>query len=341
MQEPVKAPFDRLLVIAEAGMGHDGSFGNAGRLVDMSADCGADAVKFQLHIPAAETLRSAPAPAFFTAEPRWEYFERTAFSDAQWKALAARCAERKTAFWCSPFSEEAVDRLLGLGVQGFKIASGEVSNTPLLERVAAAGKPVVLSSGMSTWAELDRAVEVLKRSGVPLAVLQCTSAYPCPPEQVGLNVMLEMTARYGLPVGLSDHTLGAGASIAAVALGARVIERHVTFSRLMYGSDPQHSLEPAEFKRLCAELRDAERAVSAPVDKDAMARGLAAMKRTFEKSLVALKDLPAGSAVTREGVGAKKPGDGIPAARLGELLGRRLRRAVAKDTQLSEEDLTP
>src|ERR1700733_9456425 len=217
-------------IIAEIGSVHDGSFGNALKLIEAAAACGADAVKFQTHIPEAESLRDAPPPAYFSAEPRFEYFRRTAFSKEKWTQLAAHCATHGVAFLSSPFSLEAVDLLETVGVAAYKVPSGEVTNLPLLDRIAATRKPVYLSSGMSDWQELDRAVAALGHGGT-VTVLQCSSAYPCPEERVGLNVLGEMARRWNLPVGLSDHTDGIAAGVAAAALGASAIEKHFTFSR--------------------------------------------------------------------------------------------------------------
>jgi N,N'-diacetyllegionaminate synthase len=328
---------DRILIVAEAGMNHDGSLGIAGRIVDAAAGAGADAVKFQLHDAAAETTADAPPPPYFGAEPRYAYFERTAFSDEGWGTLRDRCRDRGVEFVVSPFSVEAVERLERIGIDRYKVASGEVTNLPLLERVAATGKPVLLSSGMSSWDELDAAVEAL-RVGGPLTVLQCTSEYPCPPEQVGLNVMVEMRERYGLPVGLSDHTLGSAASVAAVALGASTVERHFTLSKLLYGPDAAMSLEPAELARLVADIREVQRIVASPVDKSDTSR-FAEMKRVFEKSVVSLVDIAAGTVIEEPMVGLKKPGTGIPARRLHEVVGRRAARAIAADAVVTEDDV--
>ena len=327
-----------ILVIAEVGSVHDGSFGNAKRLIDAVAATGADAVKFQTHIAAAETLRDAPSPSYFSDEPRYEYFERTAFTREQWLALAAHCRQTGVEFISSPFSIEAVELLEAVGLERYKIPSGEVSNLPLLDEVARTGKPVILSSGMSSWAELDRAVETILRHNQRLALLQCTSEYPCPDEQVGLNVLAEMRERYGLPVGLSDHTLTPYAPIAAAALGATIIEKHFTFSRLMYGSDARHSLEPREFADMVRGIRAVAAMLASPVDKSDATR-FADMKAIFEKSVVALQDIPAGVVITRGLIGTRKPGTGIPAARFDAVVGSRTRRAVSGGQLLTEEDL--
>lgn len=325
-------------IIAEVGSVHDGSFGNARKLVEAAADCGVDAVKFQTHIAEAESLPSAPSPGYFTAEPRIDYFRRTAFSAEQWSALKTACAERGVGFLSSPFSLEAVDLLEQIGVEAYKIPSGEVTNLPLLERVAATGKAVLLSSGMSDWAELDAAVETL-RAGGPLTVLQCSSIYPCPPESVGLNVIGELRERYGLPVGFSDHSQGLTAAVAAVACGASVIEKHLTFSRLMYGSDAANATEPGDFGLLVQMIRELEAMLAHPVDKDEVTP-YREMKRIFEKSVVTARPLAAGTTLSAEDLAFKKPGDGISAARYREVIGRRAARDLPADHLLSTRDLS-
>jgi N,N'-diacetyllegionaminate synthase len=324
-------------IIAEIGSVHDGSFGNACKLIEAAAAAGADTVKFQTHIAEAETLADAPAPAYFKGEPRFQYFIRTGFDENQWKALAAHAGGCGVEFMSSPFSIEAVDLLERVGVSLYKVPSGEVSNIPLLEHLAQVGKPVLLSSGMSNWAELDAAVEVLKPK-VPLTVLQCTSTYPCTPDRVGLNVIGEMRGRYGVAVGYSDHTLGAAAAIAAAALGATVVEKHFTFSKLMYGSDAKHSMEPMEFTSLCAALRETWAMIEHPVDKNDLGPYLD-MKRIFEKSIVSRVPIAAGAMIGPGMLAFKKPGDGIPAARYRDITGRRAVRDLPADHTLGEEDL--
>jgi N-acetylneuraminate synthase len=328
-----------VFTIAEVGSVHDGSFGNAQRLIDLAARCGADAVKFQTHIATAESLPGAPAPTFFQTEPRLGYFERTAFKLEQWQELKARCDRASIAFLSSPFSCEAVDILETVGVDRYKLPSGEVTNLPLLDAIAQTGKPVLLSSGMSSWSELDTAVSRLLPAHGRVTVLQCTSEYPCPHEVVGLNVMLEIRERYGLPVGLSDHTLDPYASLAAVALGASVIEKHLTFSRAMYGSDAVHSLEPAEFAEMTRGIRSITTMLASPVDKDAAALRLGGMKAIFEKSIVSLVDIPGGTVITAEMVGLKKPGTGLPAARMDDVIGSKALHNISKDSIILEEYL--
>ncbi|MGD9123519.1 MAG: N-acetylneuraminate synthase family protein [Desulfarculaceae bacterium] len=328
----------KITLIAEVGSVHDGSLGNALALIDAASSCGADLVKFQTHIASAETLKDAPMPPYFKGEPRYQYFQRTAFSLAQWRQLKDHCKERSVEFLSSPFSMEAVEILEELEIKRYKIPSGEVTNLPLLELVAQTKKPVILSSGMNSWEELDRAVEAVRKQHDRLSILQCTSEYPCPYEQVGLNVMLQMKKRYGLPVGLSDHTLTIFAPLAAAALGATIIEKHFTFSRLMYGSDAKHSLEPQDFREMVSGIRAVEAMLHHPVDKAQVAR-FSDMKRVFEKSLVSLKDISKGQMLTPEVIGIKKPGTGIPAACYQEVVGKKAARDIPAEKILEDQDI--
>jgi N,N'-diacetyllegionaminate synthase len=324
-----------VFVIAEAGMNHDGSLGNAIRLAENAAECGADAVKFQLHDAPAESTKDAPSPPYFQHETRWEYFNRTAFTDEQWAILKDACDRAGIEFLCSVFSVEAVERLERLDVGRYKIGSGEVTNLELVRRVAATGKPVLLTSGMSSWEELDAAVA---SAGNDVTVLQCTSEYPTPPERVGLNVLAQLRERYGRPVGFSDHTVGNYAAFAAVALGAVVVEKHFTLSRAAYGPDAALAMEPDELEDLVEGIRELETMLANPVDKDDLAP-FAEMKRVFEKSVVTVADIPAGATIERRWLAAKKPGTGIPAAKLDDVVGRTAARDLPADTVVTEDSL--
>jgi len=326
-----------VFIVAEAGMNHDGSLGNAIRMVEVAARCGADAVKFQLHDAVAETIRDAPSPPYFSHESRWEYFERTAFTDDQWRTLKRRCDEVGIEFLCSAFSVEAVGRLETLGVRRHKIPSGEVTNIELVRAAAMTGKPLLMSSGMSSWDELDGAVQAASGAS-EVVVFQCTSEYPCPPERVGLNILEELRTRYGRPVGLSDHTEGPYACFAAVALGAAAIEKHFTLSKELYGPDAALAVEPGELRELVHGVRAIEAMLAAPVDKDDTS-GFAEMKRVFEKSVVSVVEIPAGAVILPEMVAVKKPGTGIPARRLADVVGRRAAVSLPADSVLVESDV--
>jgi sialic acid synthase SpsE len=326
-------------IIAEIGNTHEGSVGLAKQFIKAAAYCGVDAVKFQTHIFEAESLASAPNPSYFKDETRKEYFERTAFTLEQYKVLKEYAEkECNVDFFSSPFSLEAVDFLMEVGVSTFKIPSGEVSNIPLLEHIDKTGKKVILSSGMSSWEELDRAVAVFKDKD-KLTILQCTSEYPCKPENAGLNVMLEIKERYQCKVGFSDHTLGIGVPLTSVVLGATLVEKHFTLSKLMYGSDAKNSTEPEEFKHMVDNIRAAELAMSCKIDKDEKVKDLGNMKFVFEKSIVSAKELAAGHVISAADLAYKKPGDGIPAKEYKNIIGRIVKSTIPANEKIEYSQL--
>ena len=332
---------NKTYIIAEIGNTHEGSLGLAKQFIKAASECGVNAVKMQTHIFDAESLPSAPSPSYFLSETRKEYFERTAFTIEQWKELKRYCeGELGVDFFSSPFSLEAVDLLEEVGVSAYKIASGEVNNIPLLEKIAKTGKRVLLSSGMSSWAELDGAVETLQSNGCKeLIVLQCTSEYPCPPEQSGLNVLSELKQRYqNIQIGYSDHTLGVAVPLAAVIMGANIIEKHFTLSKEMYGSDAKNSTEPQDFKRLVDEVRQIELALSNTIDKDEKVKNLGDMKVIFEKSIVASCEIKSNEALKLSMLAFKKPGDGIPAGDYKKILGKKVKRQTGKNHKFTWED---
>jgi sialic acid synthase SpsE len=243
-------------IIAEIGSTHDGSFGNAVQCIRLFAGCGAHAIKFQDHRwEPVHPDQDHPNP--HVREKRRAYYERIAFTPEQWGELALECKQSNVHFIVSPFSVQAVKEQTS--VDAFKVASGQVTNIPLLEAIRETGKPVYLSGGMSGMAESVAACEVLPR----VVYMHCTSEYPCLPEHVGLNNFTRAVA-----MGFSDHTMGFAASLAAITLGVRVVERHVTLSRELYGSDAAHSLEPDEFRRFVNEVLDLDRMLANPVNKD-------------------------------------------------------------------------
>jgi N-acetylneuraminate synthase len=332
---------ERCLIIGEIAQTHDGSLGTAHAYIDAVARAGADAIKFQTHIAAAESTPGEPWRVKFSRQDatRYEYWRRMEFTEEQWHGLAAHAAERGLRFLSSAFSFEAVELLERVGVPAWKVGAGETTNLPMIEQMARTGKPVILSSGMSTWAELDAAVACVRAASAPVAALQCTTAYPCPPEKLGLNLIAELRDRYACPVGLSDHSGTIYAGLAAATLGARLIEAHVTFSRECFGPDVAASLTTAELRQLVEGIRFIEAAQAHPVDKEAMAAELDPLRRTFTKSIVARRALPAGAVLAREDLALKKPGTGMPASRLPQVLGRRLRAALAADQMIQEQDL--
>jgi N-acetylneuraminate synthase len=340
-KRPGGAPGAGCLIIGEVAQAHDGSLGAAHALLDAIAAAGADAVKFQTHIAAAESTPGEPWRVKFSPQDatRYDYWKRMEFTEPQWRGLRKHAEERGLLFLSSPFSIEAVELLERVGVAAWKVASGEVGNAPMFDRMLATGRPFLISSGMSPLSELDAAVRRVQSSGLPLAVLQCTSAYPCPPERVGLNLIPFFRERYGSEVGLSDHSGTIYPGLAAAALGIDVLEIHVTHSREMFGPDVPASVTTTELRQLVDGVRFIERMRVSPVDKDAQAGELLPLRSLFTKSIVARTDLPVGTLLREEHLALKKPGTGIPAGRMHEVLNRRLARAVVADTLLMEEDL--
>jgi len=244
-------------LIGEVAQAHDGSLGTAHAYIDAIADAGADAVKFQTHIAAAESTPHEPWRVRFSPqdETRYDYWRRMEFSEDQWHGLRAHAEERGLFFLSSPFSSEAVALLQRVGVAAWKVASGEVNNEPMMREMLTTGLPILLSTGMSSFAEIDAAVAMVRLAGVPLALMQCASRYPCPPEAVGLNLPSRYRQRYACPVGLSDNSATIFPALAAASLGAVVVEVHVTLSRQSFGPDVCASLTCEEFAQLARGLR--------------------------------------------------------------------------------------
>jgi N,N'-diacetyllegionaminate synthase len=261
------------------------------------------------------------------------------FTEEQWHGLKQHADERSLQFLSSPFSMEAVELLTRVGVSAWKIASGEVSNTPMFERIVDTGLPILLSTGMSPLSEIDATVELINAHNIPLTVLQCTSMYPTPPEKLGLNLISFFRERYGCKVGLSDHSGAIYAGLAAATLGAEALEVHITFNREMFGPDVPASLTTDELRQLVDGVRYIERMNSHPVDKDAIAGDLAGMRKLFTKSVVTRVPLSKGIILFAEHLTTKKPGTGIPAERLSEIIGRKLSKDVDADHLLEETDL--
>lgn len=327
------------MVIAEIGSVHDGSYGNALKLVDLAKEVGANAVKFQTHFAELEVTPNSPRPEHFSTEDRFEYFKRTGFSESQWTRLKGHADQLGIEFLSSGFSSEAIRFLDEIGVVAHKVPSGELSNVSLLEAVGASSKPTLLSTGMSNWKEISRAITVLRRSQISeIAVMQCTSLYPCPPEKVGLNVLNEISEKYGTTVGFSDHTSGLAAPIAAAALGASVIEKHLTFSKRMYGSDARHAMEPADFARMVEALNEVWRTLSSPVDKDNLTDLLSARK-TFQPRIVASRDISRGTIIREEDLTLRKSPAGLDSSELHLLVGKSVTKDIGIYQAIEEKDV--
>jgi N-acetylneuraminate synthase len=337
------APSASCSVIAEVAQAHDGSLGMAHAFVDAAARAGADAVKFQTHIAAEESTSHEPWRVKFSQQDatRYDYWKRMEFTPEQWAGLKAHAEEKGLIFLSSAFSIAAADMLRSLGLKAWKVASGELTNLPLIEHMARDGRPMLLSTGMSPHDEIATAVKVARQGGAPLAIFQCTTQYPSPPEAIGLNVLDELRTKHGCAVGISDHSGTIYPSLAAVAAHhAQLVEVHLTFSRDMFGPDVVASVTTDELKQIVQGVRFIERMSASPVNKAESDPQLQRMREIFLKSVVPLRDMVKGTVLTAAELGLKKPGTGIPAARLAEVVGRTLSQDVVRDRPLQWDDLT-
>ncbi len=331
-----------IFIIAEIGQAHNGSFKEALSYIDALSKTGVNAVKFQMHIAEAESSIHEPFRIRINSEDktRFDYWKRMEFSLNQWKELKKHCDEAGVEFLASPFSNAAVDLLEEVGVKSYKIGSGEVNNFLLLEKIASTGKPVILSSGMSSFEELDESVKFLKSKMVAFSILQCTTSYPTHPENYGLNVISELRDRYKVPVGFSDHSSRSETCIAATALGAEILEFHAVFSRESFGPDASSSLEVDEITNLVKAVRNLELAIANPVNKNENSK-YGELKNIFEKSLSVNKNLSVGHILTFEDLEAKKPkGLGIEAHKFKGVLGKRINKELKQWDFLNDVDLT-
>lgn len=331
----------RTKIIAEIAQAHDGSLGILHSYIEALSETGIDAIKFQTHIAEAESSIFEPFRVNFSYEDktRFDYWKRMEFTLDQWKTIKAHCVEKNLEFMSSPFSLKSVDWLEEVGVNRYKIGSGEVSNLLLLDRISKTRKPVILSSGLSDWSELDLAVNFLKNRGTSYSILQCTTAYPTPPEKWGLNIIEEIKNRYGVSAGFSDHSGGTTACLAAVVMGADIVEFHTVFDRRMFGPDASSSLHIDEVKSLVKSIRQFEIAKANPIKKE-ISSTLSQLKVMFGKSLAVNIDLKAGETIQLKYLESKKPADrGILASQFEEVLGRKLKVSKSKWDFLKEEDL--
>lgn len=299
-----------MLSIAEIAQSHDGSLGMAHACIDALAKRGVDAIKFQMHLPIAESSKFEPFRIKFSSQDktRYDYWKRMAFTFQQWKELKQHCESLDVEFMVSVFSNLAVDWCEKLGVERYKIGSGEVNNLLLLQKIAQTKKPVILSTGMSSYDEVDKSIQFLNSSGIDVSVLQCNSAYPTPPERYGLNVIEELKSRYQNQhkIGYSDHSGKVSTGIAAVALGAEILEFHVAFSKEQFGPDTSSSLTMNQVENLIEAINDISNAINHPVDKN-NANEFERMRSIFGKSLAVNKDLAIGHQITFNDLESKKP----------------------------------
>jgi N-acetylneuraminate synthase/N,N'-diacetyllegionaminate synthase len=329
-------------VIAEAGVNHNGDPALAARLVDVAADAGADAVKFQTFRSEALTSRHAPKATYQVEttggnESQLAMLKKLELSLDAHRDLIARCRQRKIMFLSSVFDEASADALDALDVAAFKLGSGELTNLPLLERLARTRRPLLVSTGMATLAEVEAAVAAIARHGAPVALFHCVSAYPAPAAEMNLRAMDTLRARFGCPVGLSDHTLGWEIALAAVARGAEMLEKHFTLDATLPGPDHRASLEPDALAALVRGVRAVESALGDGIKRPTPAEENT--KAVARKSVVVTRAIARGTRLGAADLTVKRPGTGIPPSDLAKVVGRSARRDLEADQPLGWDDL--
>lgn len=333
---------NRPFIIAEIAQAHYASSQKAHDYIDAVATTGVDAIKFQTHIADAESSIHEPFRVKFTKayDTRFDYWKAMEFTIDEWKALKQHCDALGLEFMSSPFSNAAVDLLEEVGVKRYKVGSGEVNNFLLLEKIAATKKSIILSSGMSSFEELDATVAFLKTRGCDFSILQCTTSYPTQAEHYGLNVISELKNRYQVPVGFSDHSAKIETCIAATALGAEILEFHVVFDRNNdAGPDASSSLEIDEISQLVDSIKNISKALKNRIDKRDNS-SFKELKSIFEKSLAVNKSLQKNHILSFDDLEAKKPkGYGIGASEFEKVIGKRLVRDMVQWSFLNEDDL--
>lgn len=328
-------PAHPCFVIAEAGINHNGDVAIASALVEAAAEAGVDAIKFQTIFPEHQMLRDGSTAAYM-GEPLFDFLTRTALSREAHYSLRDLAIRKGIQFLSTPFSREAADFLLTLGVPAFKTGSGELTHLPLQRHIARMGIPMIISTGMSLPEEIDRTVAVVRATSTPFALMHCTSTYPTPFEHVQLDCIDWLRARYDVAVGLSDHTPGSYIGFAAAARGANLFEKHFTVSRTLPGPDQQGSIEPAELRDLMRGIRAIEQARGGT---KRIQPGEQMVRELAHHSVVSLRPIAAGSTISADDVWAKRPGTGIPAHQLDEVIGRVAKHDLAADRLIRWDDL--
>jgi N,N'-diacetyllegionaminate synthase len=336
------SPASRVFMIAEVGINHDGSVERALKLIDAAADCGADAVKFQT-FRADRLMIAAPDRLAHQAddgETAYDMFRRLELSWPDHEKLKDHADRRGILFLSTPFDEDSADFLEALGVPAFKIASSDLTHSPLLRHIARKGKPILLSTGMSFLAEVEEAVDTLQSCGArDIVLLHCVSSYPAPPESLNLKTIQTLRDRFGLPVGFSDHSQGTLFSLIAAALGARVLERHFTLDRNAPGPDHKVSLDPPGLRALIADLSHVEAALGSgsKIPSQAEEQG----RRLSRRSIVAAADIRRHETIQARMLACKRPGGGLEPRDLDRVIGMRAGRDLDKDSILRWDDLLP
>lgn len=330
-------------IIAEISQNHDGSLGQAHAFIDAVAGTGADAIKFQTHIAEEESTPDEPFRVKFSYcdKTRYDYWKRMEFTPEQWKGLYEHAVGQGLDFLSSPFSIVALEMLDEIGIPAWKFGSGEVFNDLLLKRAIATGKPIILSTGLSTVEEIDKQVKLVQEAGNPLLLMECTTAYPSKPEEIPIKLIEYYQGRYRCPIGISDHSATIYPSLAAVTLGARAVEVHVAMSREMFGPDVKASVTIEELKQIVDGTEFISKMLEVQEDKSELSDDKKVLRTMFSKSIYAKRDLRAGEVLCEGDVGIKKPfcSESIAVEDYGKVLGKRIITDIDKDTVIKWENI--
>ena len=332
---------NNIRTIAEIGQAHDGSIGMAHSYIDSLKNIGVSAVKFQIHIADAESSKKESFRKKFSYKDktRFDYWKRIEFTKEEWAGIKKHCVKNNLEFIASPFSIEAVNLLKNIGQKTYKIASGEINNYLMIDKIISLKKEIILSSGLSNYKELDETVKKIKKEKTKLSVLQCTSSYPTNPKNIGLNIINEIKSKYKVPSGLSDHSGNTSTLLAATAIGADLLEFHVTFDKNSFGPDSKSSIEIHKVEKLIKDINFIKECINTPVNKE-KTKINKKLKKIFSKSLAINKKMNKNDTIKVEDLESKKPGgEGIDAKNYKEIIGKKINKDLLKNSFINKKDL--
>jgi len=320
-------------IIAEIADNHNGSVKTAKKMILAAKKAGADIVKFQLHLPDVEMV---PNSVKMWAGNLSKLLKKNLLTIKQHKEIKNFCHKNNIMYLCTPFCSKAADLLDSIAVSAFKIGSGEMTNLPMIEHIAKKGKPMIVSTGMSTWSEIVKTVNIIKKQKTPLILMNCISEYPPDYRHINLNLIKKMKRAFHVPVGQSDHTPDIYTALASVACGAKIIEKHFTLNKKQRGADHFFSLEPPELQMLVDGVRKIEKSLG---DKKKIWPQEKTVREWATHSIVAAENLAKDAIITETNIIIKRPGTGIPAANLKDIIGKRVKRPIPKNSLIKWEDI--
>lgn len=331
----------RPYIIAEVSQNHDGSLGQAHAFIDAVAETGADAIKFQTHIAEEESTIFEPFRVKFSYEDntRYDYWKRMEFTEEQWFGLFQHAREKGLDFISSPFSVKALEMLERIGVPAWKFGAGEVFNDELLDLAIKTKKPILLSTGLSTYADVEKQIKKIRQNGNDFLIFQCVTTYPSTADMIDINLIPEMKKRFSCYVGISDHSATIYPALAATTLGASAVEVHVTMSHRMFGPDVKASVNIEQLKQIVEGTKFISTMLQCDVNFDERDENREALKGMFSKSLYAVEDLEEGTILTSEMFKAKKPNIGLDATQINNIIGKKINKRIKKNEPLKEEDI--